>query len=140
MVYLYRAIDKAGNLVDVYLSESRDKKAAKQFFSQCAKTSGIIPNQITTDKEPGFADAIKSTFGPAVIHRNSQYLNNRMEANHRGVKSWYYPMKSFKDTWCAMTSCHVFEEIQPFFHHTLPLSQQRRFIASTFQDMLKIAT
>jgi len=30
--YLYRAIDKEGNLVDVYLSESRDQAAAEAFF------------------------------------------------------------------------------------------------------------
>ncbi len=137
--YLYRAIDKAGNLVDVYLSESRDKKSAKQFFSQCAKTSGIIPNQITTDKEPGFSDAIKSAFGPAVIHRDNKYLNNRMEANHRGVKSWYYPMKGFKNPWKAMIGCHTFEEIRQFFRHKLPLSKHRKFIASKFQAMLLIA-
>ena len=138
--YLYRAIDRSGDLIDVYLSDTRDKKAAKRFFSQCAKTSGIIPQQITTDKEPGFANAIKGAFAPAVIHRDSKYLNNRMEANHRGLKSWYYPMKGFKDAWCAMISCHVFEEIQQFFRHKLPLSQHRKFIASKFQDMLKIAT
>src|SRR5262247_1133441 len=32
LVYLYRAIDRAGNLVDVLLSEKRDKAAAEAFF------------------------------------------------------------------------------------------------------------
>ena len=49
--YLYRAIDKAGNLVDVYLSETRNKKAATRFFKQCLQTTGVTPSQITTDKE-----------------------------------------------------------------------------------------
>ena len=30
--YLYRAIDKEGNLVDVYLSDKRDQAVAEQFF------------------------------------------------------------------------------------------------------------
>ena len=30
--YLYRAIDKEGNLVDVYLSDVLDQKAAESFF------------------------------------------------------------------------------------------------------------
>lgn len=30
--YLYRAIDKKGDLVDVYLSDSRDQTAAEKFF------------------------------------------------------------------------------------------------------------
>lgn len=48
--YLYRAIDKAGNLVDVYLSETRNKKAAIRFFKQCLQTTKVTPSQITTDK------------------------------------------------------------------------------------------
>ena len=32
--YLYRAIDKEGNLVDVYLSAIRDQSAAEAFFEQ----------------------------------------------------------------------------------------------------------
>ncbi len=132
--YLYRAIDKAGNLIDVYLCENRDKKAATIFFKQCLQTTGITPSQITTDKEPGFADAIKSAFGLKTIHRDVKYLNNRMEQNHRGVKSWYRPMKGFKSSWSAMILCHAFEEIRQFFRSQKPLSKHRRFIASKFQS------
>ena len=57
-MYLYRAIDKDGNLVDVYLSDTRDKKAAEAFFKACEATTGIRPTQITTDKEPAFPNAI----------------------------------------------------------------------------------
>ncbi len=42
-MYLYRAIDKEGNLVDVYLSDTRDKKAAEAFFKACEATTGIHP-------------------------------------------------------------------------------------------------
>ena len=41
--YLYRAIDKEGNLVDVYLSDVRDKAVAKAFFKQAQNTTGVIP-------------------------------------------------------------------------------------------------
>lgn len=37
--YLYRAIDKEGNLVDVYLSDVRDQAAAEAFF-QASKKDG----------------------------------------------------------------------------------------------------
>jgi putative transposase len=50
--YLYRAIDKEGNLVDVRLSDVRDQAAAEAFFNQCHETTDILPEQITTDKEP----------------------------------------------------------------------------------------
>src|SRR5947207_8255120 len=32
--YLYRAIDKEGNLVDIYLSDVRDQATAEKFFEQ----------------------------------------------------------------------------------------------------------
>ena len=43
--YFYRAIDKQGHLIDVYLSDVRDLAAAESFFKQ---TSGIYPEKITT--------------------------------------------------------------------------------------------
>ena len=57
--YLSRAIDKAGNLVDVYLSDVRDQEAAAQFFLQAESTTGITPDQLTTDKEPALESAIE---------------------------------------------------------------------------------
>lgn len=85
--YLYRAIDKEGNLVDVYLSDERDQATAEAFFKQCEKTTGVTPLQITTDKEPALYPAIANVFGGDTKHRDSKYMNNRIEQNHRGIKS-----------------------------------------------------
>ena len=84
--YLYRAIDKSGNLIDVYLSDQRDIESAKRFFQQCQQTTDVMPCQITTDKEPALATAIKRVFGGKTTHRTSKYLNNVMEQHHRGNK------------------------------------------------------
>jgi transposase-like protein len=48
-VYLYRAIDKQGNLVDVMLSKKRDLKAAEAFFKKMRQTLPHKPEKITTD-------------------------------------------------------------------------------------------
>ena len=80
--YLYRAIDKQGNLIDVYLSDNRDKKAAEALFKSCEKITGVHPVQITTDKEPAFPGAIKNALGDDVKHRDSKYMNNTMEPNY----------------------------------------------------------
>lgn len=45
--YLYRAIDRDGNLVDCMLSQKRDMEAAKRFFKQAAQTVGHTPDQVT---------------------------------------------------------------------------------------------
>jgi len=113
--YLYRAIDKKGNLVDVYLSDVRNQAVAEAFFKQAVKTTGVIPEQIKTDKEPALYPAIKNTFGDKSKHRDSKYMNNIIEQNHRGIKSRYRPMKGFKNSFCALRFCTAYEEIRQFF-------------------------
>lgn len=138
--YLYRAIDKTGNLIDVYLSDKRDKKAAEKFFRSCEKTTGVHPTQITTDKEPAFPDAIKNALGEDVKHRDSKYMNNCLEQNHRGTKSRTNPMKGFKDSWCAMIFCHTFEEIRQFFYMPNKTTAERcRLFVPRFQQFSKAA-
>ena len=134
--YLYRAIDKEGNLVDVYLSDVRDQKAAENFFKQAHKTSGVTPSQITTDKEHALKPAINNVFDGKVKHRDSKYKNNILEQNHRGIKSRYKPMKGFKSPFRALVFCTAFEEIQQHFRmkdktrserHRILLSKIRSF-------------
>lgn len=128
--YFYRAIDKAGNLVDVYLSDVRDQQAAETFFKQAAKTSGVYPEKITTDKEPALYPAIESVFGAYTDHRDNKYLNNIIEQSHRGIKSRCRVMKGFKNIFCALRFCTVFEEIQQFFREK---SKNLRATVSKFQ-------
>lgn len=133
--YLYRAIDKEGNLVDIYLSDVRDQVAAEAFFEQAVKTTAITPEQITTDKEPALYPAINNVFGELTRHRDIKYMNNRIEQHHRGIKSRYKVMKGFKDSWCAMIFCTVFEEIRQFFRTgNKTRGQRRRILAARIND------
>ena len=113
--YLYRAIDKQGNLIDVYLSDVRDQAAAEAFFTQAATTCGVYPYIITTDKEPALYQAIENTFGDYTDHRDNKYMNNRIEQDHRGIKSRVKVMKGFKNIFNAQIFCTAFEEIRQFF-------------------------
>lgn len=47
--YLYRAIDRNGDLVDTMLSEHRNMLAAKAFFRSAKSATGIVPEKVTTD-------------------------------------------------------------------------------------------
>jgi transposase-like protein len=47
-VYLYRAVDKAGQTVDFFLSRNRDVYAAKSFL-RSAMRSARVPAKITLD-------------------------------------------------------------------------------------------
>src|ERR1041384_1557955 len=66
LVYLYRAIDRDGNLVDVLLSEKRDKAAAEAFFRSARIVTGHIPERVTSDGHDAYPGAIKAALGVAV--------------------------------------------------------------------------
>jgi putative transposase len=113
--YLYRAIDREGNLVDARLSATRDMDAAQRFFSQALDLVGRAPAQVTTDGHDAYPRAIRETLGRAVIHRTSRYKDNRIEQDHRGVKQRYYPMRGFGSFVAAARFCAGFEEQRQYF-------------------------
>jgi putative transposase len=141
--YLYRAIDKEGNLVDVYLSDTRDQAAAERFFRQAQLTTGITPIQITTDKEPALYPAIKNTFPMNTKHQDSKYMNNKLESDHRVTKSRLSVMKGFKNIFCALKFCTAFEEIRQFFRMKNKTRAQRRTILTSkvndYHQILSVA-
>ena len=138
--YFYRAIDKEGNLIDVYLSDVRDQAAAEAFFEQAQNTSGVTPIQITTDKEPALYPAIQNVFGNTTKHRDSKYMNNVIEQNHRAIKSRLRVMKGLKNIFCALIFCTVFEEIHQYFYMKNKTRAERRSLIvprfQAFNDLL----
>jgi transposase-like protein len=67
--YLYLAIDRDGNLVDVLLSERRDRRAAKRFLRRARETAGRRPERATTDGHDAYPRAIREELGSEVEHR-----------------------------------------------------------------------
>ena len=55
--YLYRAVDRDGETLDVMLSAHRSKKATKHFFRKTLKSMGIKPERIYTDKNNAYSGA-----------------------------------------------------------------------------------
>ncbi len=103
--YLYRAIDRDGNLVDSRFREKRDLEAAKRFFKQAVDVVGHAPERVTTDGHDSSPRAIRETLGSKVVHRCNRYLNNRLEQDHRGIKQRYYPMRGFGITLLPHLRC-----------------------------------
>jgi transposase-like protein len=85
--YLYRAIDREGNLVDAMLSATRDMTAAQRFFRSTLAVIHQPPKQVTTDGHDAYPRAIREVLGPQVQHRCSAFLNRRIERDHRGINS-----------------------------------------------------
>jgi putative transposase len=139
--YLYRAIDRDGNLVDSMLSRHRDLGAAKKFFAQAREVVSDKPTRVTTDGHDAYPRAIRKMLGRKVEHRTSRYLNNRIEQDHRGVKQRYYPMRGFGSFEGASRFCTAFDEQRDYFRaRTRPkqhisLADQRRTFRQRFSAL-----
>ena len=93
-VYLYRAVDRRGQIIDVLVSERRDGLAARAFFSRALRF-GPAPVEVTTDRAPVYPRVIDDVM-PAARHLTEQYANNRIEADHGRLKSRLRPMRALK--------------------------------------------
>jgi putative transposase len=121
--YLYRAIDRDGNVVDSLLSEKRDLEAAKRFFGQAVDVVGHAPERVTTDGHDSYPRAIRETLGSDVLHRTNRYLNNRLEQDHRGIKQRYSSMRGFGSVASAARFCRAFDEVRQFFRVRTTMKQ-----------------
>jgi putative transposase len=142
--YLYRAIDRDGNLVDVRLSDTRDLTAAAAFFRSAWSVTGVTPARITTDGHDAYPRAIRVVFGAQVIHRTNRYLNNHLEQDHRGIKQRYRPMGGFRHGSTAARFCRLFDEVRAFLRppsdrkQPLSLKQRRAIHQERFTHLMSL--
>ncbi len=113
-MYLYRAIDSVGDTVEFLFSEHRDLVAAKRFIRKAMKRHGrpqriVIDGSqtnreaiIACDGEPRLRDQSRRQLKPIRI-RQSQYLNNRIEQDHRRIERRIRTMPGFKSMTSAAT-------------------------------------
>ena len=118
-MYLYRAVDKAGQTVDFFLSRQRDVNAAKAFLRKALKGQRL-PTKITLDayaaSHRALSDLKQSGELPSrVLVRTSKYLNNLIEQDHRRVKQRLGPMlglKSFRTAAVVIGGIELAEKIK----------------------------
>jgi transposase, IS6 family len=91
-MYLYRTVDSWGNTLEFLLSSTRDAQAAKRFFSKTLAASHTsTPRVITVDKNAAYPKAFKELKAERLMPdgcelRQSKYLNNLVEQDHRFIK------------------------------------------------------
>jgi transposase-like protein len=91
-LYLFRAVDSHGQTVDFYLSETRDREAAKCFLKKAlANPDNRPPGVIARDGLRSYPAAIRELQHVGLMHRSCRqrtrrYANNRIESDHRSIK------------------------------------------------------
>src|SRR3954464_4749602 len=100
-MYLYRAVDSQGQTIDFLLSAKRDAEAAKRFFRKAlGQPHTADPRTITVDKNPAYPKAVAELkddgeLGHSARLRQSKYLNNIIEQDHRRIKRLVRPGLGF---------------------------------------------
>ncbi|MGF6723352.1 putative transposase [Paraburkholderia sp. GAS41] len=100
---LYRAVDKDGNTIDFLLRAHRDKTAARRYLEKSIARNGV-PETVTIDKSSAnlaALEAINADSEAPIRIRQSKYLNNLIEQDHRAIKRRTRPMLGFKTFRCA---------------------------------------
>ncbi|NJK45167.1 MAG: IS6 family transposase [Pleurocapsa sp. SU_196_0] len=89
VLWLWRAVDERGTVLDILLQDDRDTDAAKRFFTQLLEGLEFVPEKIVTD-QLGSYKAVKEV--PAlegvkhVFVKSEARLNNRIERDHEHVR------------------------------------------------------
>jgi len=132
--YLWRAVDQDGEVVDVFLQESRNAAAAKRFFKRLFKNYKGKPRKIVTDKLASYGVAHRE-LSPDVIHDKSQYANNLSELSHQPTRVRERVMRRFKSPVQAQRFLDSYSAVFNLFNlqrHCIRAEHYRRLRTSAF--------
>jgi putative transposase len=124
--YLWRAVDHEGEVLEVFVTKRRDRKAALQFLKRTMKRYGQ-PQTIVTDRLPSYRAAMKM-IGNASSQECGGRLNNRAENSHQLFRRRERSMAKFRDfkTLQKFTSIHA--SIHNHFNQQRHLTKRADFI------------
>ena len=83
-LYLWRAIDANGDVLDILVQPQRNANTAKRFLRRLLELFGN-PRVVITDKLRSYIKLI-STLAPDADHHGHKGLNNRIEDSHRLIR------------------------------------------------------
>ncbi len=94
-MYLWRAMDCEGEVLDILVQSRRNKKAALRLIRKLLKKQGFVPDTFVTDKLPSYGAALKD-LGLSRRHDLGGRKNNRAENSHLPVRQRERRMQRFK--------------------------------------------
>ena len=120
MVYLWRAVDHEGEILESYVTKKRDKAAAFAFMKKALKRHGS-PEAIVTDGLKSYPAAMRK-LGNAEKHEVGQHANNRAENSHLPFRRRERAMLRFRQ----MKTLQKFASVHASVHNHF--SQERHLV------------
>ena len=112
-MWLWRAVDGNGDVLDILGQPRRNAKAAKRFLRWLISQFGL-PRVLITDKLRSYVKPIRQ-LAPEADHRAHKGLNNRMEGSHRPTRKREKLMGRFKSLRQAQSFLATHDQINTIF-------------------------
>ena len=120
MVYLWRAVDQEGEILESFVTKKRDKDAALTFMKKALKRHGS-PEAITTDGLASYKAAMK-VLGNTAKQEVGRWANNRVENSHLPFRRRERAMLRFRQ----MKSLQKFASVHANVHNHF--NQERHLV------------
>jgi transposase-like protein len=133
-MYLWRAVDAEGDVLDCLVQARRDKHAAKKLMRKLMKKQGFAPTVIVTDHLASYAAAIID-LRLSLVHDRGKRKNNRAESSHVPIRLRERKMRGFKSPGSAQRFLSIHASIYNTFNtcrHLISAANHRRFRAEAF--------
>ena len=130
-MYLWRAVDQEGEILDLLIQPRRDKRAAVRLMRKLLKKQGFAPKRAVTDKLPSYAAAFRD-LGLTCRHEQGLRTNNRAENSHQVARRRERKMQRFKSAGSAQRFLSVHAAVHNTFYlqrHLISRSTLRKFRA-----------
>jgi transposase-like protein len=130
-MYMWRAVDSEGEVLDVLIQRRRDKAAALELLRKLFKKQGFAPAVIVTDKLGSYGAALR-TIGFSGQHEQGLRANNRAENSHQPVRRRERKMGGFKSPKSAQRFASFHAAVYNTFNvqrHLICRSTHRQFRA-----------
>jgi len=95
-MYLWRAVDAEGEVLDMLLQAKRDTKAARKLMRKLLKRQGMAPDEWVTDQNPVYGAALSSLKLTRAPHIRRKRANNQAESSHVPVRRRERKLQGFQ--------------------------------------------
>ena len=100
MVYLWRAVDAEGDVLEVLVQSKRNKHAALKLMRKLLKKYAFVPQRLVTDDLRSYGAAARD-LGLENRHERGRWKNNRAENSHQPTRRRERKMQRFKSVGSA---------------------------------------